>query len=172
MVAFAGYPLIVEGRVAGVLAMFARRAPSEGVLADLAPLAHAIAQYIDRRRADELFRKQAELNRVTLASIGDAVITTDTAGNVVLLNAVAESLTGWRQADAQGISLDRVFHIINETSRAKVENPARRALKEGVIVGLANHTLLIAKDGTERPIDTGCTDPRCNRFHRRGSPGV
>ena len=97
--------------------------------------------------------EQAELLRTTLASIGDAVITTDLAGRVTNLNAVAQSLTGWTNAQAQGESLDTVFCIVNETTRQPVHNPATRALEEGVIVGLANHTILIAKDGTERPID-------------------
>ena len=96
---------------------------------------------------------QPEWCRVTLASIGDAVITTDTQGRVTFLNSVAESLTGWTQAEAEGVSLESVFRIINEDTRRTVESPTIRALRDGVIVGLANHTLLIAKDGTERPID-------------------
>ncbi|VTT96339.1 sensory box protein : PAS domain S-box OS=Thiocystis violascens (strain ATCC 17096 / DSM 198 / 6111) GN=Thivi_3000 PE=4 SV=1: MASE1: PAS_4: PAS_4: PAS_3: PAS_3: PAS_3: PAS_3: PAS_3: PAS_4: HisKA: HATPase_c: Response_reg [Gemmataceae bacterium] len=96
---------------------------------------------------------QRELLSVTLTSIGDAVITTDTAGRVTNLNPVAESLTGWTTAEASGQPLDAVFNIVNETTRKAVDNPAFRALKLGVIVGLANHTVLIAKDGVERPIE-------------------
>jgi len=106
-----------------------------------------------RQRAEEELRKQSEWLRVTLASIGDAVISTDAEGRVTFMNAVAESLTAWSQAEALGHPLPEVFRIINEQSRAPVENPAFRALKEGVIVGLANHTILIARDGTEKPID-------------------
>lgn len=91
--------------------------------------------------------------QVTLASIGDAVICTDAHGLVTFLNPVAESLTGWTQAEAQGQPLPEIFHIVNESSRQPVDNPALRALKEGAIVGLANHTVLISRDGTERPID-------------------
>ena len=91
--------------------------------------------------------------RVTLASIGDAVITTDTQRRVTFLNAVAESLTGWKIAEAAGQPLETVFHIVNENTRQPVESPATRVLRDGVIVGLANHTVLIAKDGTEGPID-------------------
>ncbi len=98
-------------------------------------------------------REQAELLRVTLASIGDAVIATDSKGSITLLNAVAEELSGWTSQDAIGIPLETVFRIVNETTRQPVENPALRALREGRVVGLANHTILIAKDGTERPID-------------------
>ncbi len=91
--------------------------------------------------------------RVTLASIGDAVIATDTQGRVAFLNGVAESLTGWKNDDAAGVPLEQVFRIANESTRESVENPATRAMREGVIVGLANHTVLFAKDGTEVPID-------------------
>jgi len=101
----------------------------------------------------EALHFQPEWCRVTLASIGDAVITTDIQGRVTFLNSVAESLTGWTLQEATGQPLNSVFHIINEESRQPVESPTVRALQEGVVVGLANHSLLIAKDGTERPID-------------------
>jgi PAS domain S-box-containing protein len=101
----------------------------------------------------EALHQERERLRVMLTSIGDAVITTDIDGRITFLNPVGESLTGWSNGDAQGVSLDTVFKIVNEETRAKVENPATRALREGIIVGLANHTLLIRKDGTERPID-------------------
>jgi len=103
--------------------------------------------------AKESLLAQRDLLRVTLASIGDAVISTDTAGRVTFLNPVAEALTGWTLPEAQGLALETVFRIINEVSRQPVESPTVRALREGVVVGLANHSLLIAKDGTERPID-------------------
>ncbi|HWC88693.1 MAG TPA: CHASE3 domain-containing protein, partial [Pirellulales bacterium] len=106
-----------------------------------------------RVAANEALRAQKELYRTTLTSIGDAVITTDAAGRVTMLNAVAESLTGWQNESAGGVSLVEVFHIVNEDTRLPVENPALRALAEGVIVGLANHTILVAKDGAEHPID-------------------
>jgi PAS domain S-box-containing protein len=101
----------------------------------------------------EALHEQREWLRVTLSSIGDAVITTDTKGAITYLNPVAVSLTGWTQEEAAGIPLELVFKIINEETRRTVENPATRALREGLVVGLANHTLLIAKDGTERAID-------------------
>lgn len=97
--------------------------------------------------------EQAEQLQITLASIGDAVITTDTNYCIESLNAVAESLTGYESKEVVGQPLDTVFKIINEYTRQPVENPVMRALAEGVIVGLGNHTLLITKDGTERPID-------------------
>ncbi len=103
--------------------------------------------------SDEALHFQPEWYRVALASIGDAVITTDAEGQVTFLNSVAASLTGWALEDATGQPLDIVFRIINEVSRQSVESPTVRALRDGVVVGLANHSLLIAKDGTERPID-------------------
>ncbi|HVJ82888.1 MAG TPA: PAS domain S-box protein, partial [Planctomycetia bacterium] len=97
--------------------------------------------------------EQREWYRTTLGSIGDAVIATDAQGRVTFLNVVAEALTGWTVQDATGRPLDEVFRIVNETTRAPVENPAFRALHQGIVVGLANHTILIARDGAERPID-------------------
>jgi len=114
-----------------------------------------------RRLTEQAAAEQAERLRTTLASIGDAVITTDLAGCVTNMNAVAESLTGWTTAEAMGQLLDAVFRIVNETTRKTVENPVFRALKEGLIVGLANHTVLIAKDDTERPIDDSAAPIRC-----------
>lgn len=109
-----------------------------------------------------------ELFRVTLRSIGDAVITTDIKGCVTYLNEVAETLTGWSLHDALGQPLDRVFHIVNELTRQSVENPATRALREGIVVGLANHTLLIRKDGTESPIDDSAAPIRDEQGHVSG----
>jgi PAS domain S-box-containing protein len=97
--------------------------------------------------------EQREWFRTTLASIGDAVIATDVDGRIAYVNPVAEWLTGWSNVASVGRPLEEVFHILNEQTREPVENPALRALRAGVIVGLANHTVLIAKDGTERAID-------------------
>ncbi len=105
------------------------------------------------RRTQVRSHKNAETLGTTLASIGDAVITTDSDGNVSFLNHVAEVLTGWRDADAHGKPLNDVFRIVNEASRAPAANPVDKVLASGRTVGLANHTLLIARDGTERPID-------------------
>lgn len=97
--------------------------------------------------------EQQDLLRATLFSIGDAVIVTDIDGRVTLLNPVAERLTGWTQAGAAGLLLTEVFHILNESTRESVDNPAFRSLREGKIVGLANHSVLISKSGAEVPID-------------------
>lgn len=104
-------------------------------------LVEATARQEALRQAVAAETEQRERLRITLASIGDAVITTDTAGRITSLNAAGESLTGWTCAEATGQSLDAVFRIVNETTREPIEDPA------------ANHRALIGKDGTERPID-------------------
>jgi PAS domain S-box-containing protein len=88
----------------------------------------------------------------TLLSIGDGLIATDARGRITLMNPVAEALTGWPAAEASGRPLLEVFRIVGEDHREPRENPVERVLRDGVVVGLANHTLLIARDGTERPI--------------------
>lgn len=100
---------------------------------------------------NKLANIEAEL-RTTLYSIGDAVISTDEHGKIVIMNLAAERLTGWKESEAKGKPLEKVFKIVNEYTRAKVENPVKKVLRQGIVVGLANHTLLIARDGTERPI--------------------
>src|SRR5580698_1541969 len=91
--------------------------------------------------------------KITLSSIGDGVITADADGRVNYLNPVAETLTGWTLADATGKEVERVFHIVNETTGQPVEQPVRIVIQRGLTVGLGNHTLLIARDGSQRPID-------------------
>ena len=88
-----------------------------------------------------------------LTSIGDAVIVTDERGNVSFLNPVAQQLTGWTQEAAAGRSIETVFVIVNETTRRPVESPVAKVLRDGVIVGLANHTILIGRNGAEYSID-------------------
>src|SRR3954470_11561050 len=105
------------------------------------------------RRANARANERRELLRISLLSIGDAVITTDVEGRVRSMNAVAETLTGWTERDALGRPLDEVFRIVNEDTRQPVSSPATRALRDGVVAGLTDHTLLIGKDGEERPID-------------------
>ncbi len=112
--------------------------------------------------------QRREVLKVTLQSIGDAVITTDTEGRITYLNKVGESLTGWSRQDALGQSLDTVFKIVNEATRLPVANPATRALREGVVVGLANHTILIRKDGSECPIDDSAAPIRDEDGHVSG----
>ena len=112
------------------------------------------------QHAARILAAEKERLRTTLASIGDAVISTDLAARVSYLNPVAEALTGWTNEQAVGVPLSQVFQIINDSNRLPVDNPAIRVLRDGVIVGLANHTVLIAKDGTERPIDDSAAPVR------------
>jgi PAS domain S-box-containing protein len=108
--------------------------------------------YVFRR---DSVRVRASENRlaITLRSIGDAVIATDDHGVVTMANPVAEKLTGWPQADAAGKPLDEIFRIVNEDTRETVESPVTKVLREGGIVGLANHTVLIRRDQGETAIE-------------------
>jgi two-component system, cell cycle sensor histidine kinase and response regulator CckA len=136
------------------------------IVASLILLAAAATAYAYRRRqaglyrnlykAERMEREARDVFRTTLYSIGDAVITTDAVGHVAMVNPVAETLTGWKDAEARGRPLDEVFRIVNEETRRGVESPVARVLREGKVVGLANHTVLLARDGSERPIaDSG-----------------
>ncbi|HKT74626.1 MAG TPA: CHASE3 domain-containing protein [Steroidobacteraceae bacterium] len=107
---------------------------------------------VQRRSAAEVLRSEEWL-ATTLTSIGDGVIATDHTGAIRFVNPVAAQLTGWSQAEARGKPLDSVFRIIQETTRIPVESPVSRVLREGVVVGLANHTLLIRRDGVAFPIE-------------------
>ncbi|HKZ77991.1 MAG TPA: PAS domain S-box protein [Pyrinomonadaceae bacterium] len=122
-----------------------------------------------RQRAEEALRQHQEWLAVTLSSIGDAVIATDTTGAIVFVNHVAEALTGWEQEEAQGTALEKVFRIVSEQTKLPAANPALRALEEGVIFGLANHTLLIARDGREIPIDDSAAPIRGRDGELRGA---
>ena len=109
-----------------------------------------------KHKVEKKLKESEEWLSTTLKSIGDAVIATDSKSIVKFMNGVARSLTGWKEEDAVGKALKEVFHIVNGETWEEVEDPAKKVLKEGVVVGLANHTVLIAKDGTERAIaDSG-----------------
>ncbi|QQS36668.1 MAG: PAS domain S-box protein [Ignavibacteriales bacterium] len=113
-------------------------------------LFHVIWRDISSRKIIE------EELRTTLYSIGDGVITTDIYGKIKRMNSVAEELTGWKEVEASGKPLIEIFRIINEDTGLEVENPVQKVIKEGLIVGLANHTLLINRNGKEIPIaDSG-----------------
>jgi PAS domain S-box-containing protein len=106
-----------------------------------------------RRKAAAAVHEQREWLSTVLSSIGDGVIATDTSGRVTLLNDIAQTLTGWTEEAARGKPLQTVFKIVNEETRKLAEDPVSRVLESGTIVGLANHTMLIARDKTERMID-------------------
>jgi PAS domain S-box-containing protein len=153
--AFWSIPLIVEGRTVGLLAMGfyedRRFAPDERSLADA--LARQCAQALLRAmRLQSEDRARAWLT-TTLRSIGDAVIATDAGGAVTFMNAVAEQMTGWVEAEARGRPLGEVFAILSEDTRQPAENPVAKVLREGNVIGLANHTVLRSKTGEQIPID-------------------
>lgn len=107
-------------------------------------------------RQTRLIRENEENLRITLNSIGDALIVTDTEGKIIRMNPVAEKLTGWNANKAKGQPLDRVFKIINSKTRETVDDPVKKVLKSGQIIGLANHTILLSKDGSQYQIaDSG-----------------
>ena len=119
-------------------------------------------------RAAEEAQRQKDLLAVTLASIGDGVIVTDAEGRVTFLNGEAERLTGWSNEEAAGQPLPAVFHIVNAETRQPVESPVEKVLRLGTVVGLANHTCLIARDGRETPIDDSGAAIRQNDGAVRG----
>ena len=111
-----------------------------------------------KHRAERDLRASERRYATTLASIGDGVIATDRHATVTFLNPVAERLTGWPASEAVGSRLEDVFCIYNESTRAKVQNPVDRVLREGIVVGLANHTVLARRGGGEVPIED-CAAP-------------
>ncbi len=123
---------------------------------DVGGIVAVIRKCFSRKVAENMLQESEERFRVTLMSIGDAVITTDHEGKIRILNAEAESLTGWQMDEAAGRPLEEVFKIINEDTLLPVENPVRRVVREGVVVGLANHTSLVRRNGDDIPIaDSG-----------------
>jgi PAS domain S-box-containing protein len=116
-------------------------------------LRSTIEMVLYRHKIERKLKESERWLATTLRSIGDAVITIDEKGLVTFMNPVAEALTGWKQEDALGRDLTEVFKIVNEETGILAESPVTKALREGVTVGLANHSILIAKDGTETPID-------------------
>jgi PAS domain S-box-containing protein len=111
-----------------------------------------------KHAAERKLRESERRYAVTLSSIGDAVIAADEELRVTFMNPVAEALTGWSRTEAVGLPLSEVFRIINEDTRKVVDNPAAKVLRSGLMVGLANHTILLTRDGREKPIDD-CGSP-------------
>ncbi|MBN2143610.1 MAG: PAS domain S-box protein [Candidatus Aureabacteria bacterium] len=110
----------------------------------------------ENRKTEQLLAQEKERLSVTLRSIGDGVIATDITGNIMLMNNIAENLTGWTADEATGRPLNEVFTIINENSRKPCENPVEKVMKTGTVIGLANHTVLISRNGREYTIaDSG-----------------
>src|SRR5215213_5421993 len=119
-------------------------------------------------RAEARARADRESLQTTLRSIGDAVVATDGRGLVRFMNPVAERLTGWTLGEAAGRPLADIFKIVNEVTRATVESPVEKVLREGKVVGLANHTVLIARDGRELPIEDSGAPMRDGRGRTTG----
>ena len=134
---------LVAGVVTGVAAVL-------GVLAFVALMARYLAA---RDRAEAGLAAEAGKLRTTLASIGDAVITTDTAGRITSMNAAAGSLTGWSEAEAVGQELGSAFRVVDEATRQAVASPLVPVLRDGESVSVGHHKLLIGKNGVERPIE-------------------
>ncbi len=107
----------------------------------------------ERKKAQDALEKSEKWFSTTLSSIGDAVIAADMNGAVSFMNPVAQSLTGWALEEARGKSMDLVFDIVNKETRRPVENPAKKVFREGKVVGLADHTLLLSKSGKEFDIE-------------------
>ena len=123
-----------------------------------------------KQQVDQIQQYEAnEWFRTALTSIGDAVIVTDNIEHVVFLNPVAEKLTGWSQMEAVGKDVPTVFNIVNQHTRRPVQNPIAQVLSTGMVIGLANHTLLIARDGTEIPIDDSGSPIRDNAGNITGA---
>jgi PAS domain S-box-containing protein len=123
---------------------------AEGRVVGASKILHDVTEIVESREA---VARERELLVTTLKSIGDGVLVTDAQNRVTFLNPEAERLTGWTQSEAKGVPLTTVFRIVNEETREEVENPAEKAMRTGSAVGLANHTLLISKNGSETPID-------------------
>jgi PAS domain S-box-containing protein len=121
-----------------------------------------------KHKVERRLKESEQWLATTLRSIGDAVMATDKRGLITFMNPVAEALTGWRQESALGKDLAEVFRIMDEETRTVVESPVTRVLREDVIVGLANHSILIAKDGTETPIDDSAAPIRDDRGNITG----
>ncbi len=139
--------------IAHFIKIFAYLVPFLGLGLDYVETSRQLEREVKMRKLMEIaLRENEESVATTLHSIGDAVIATDTQGKVTRMNPIAELLTGWTLSEAQGHSLGKVFHIVNENTRNPVVSPVKKVLDEGVTVGLTHHTVLISKDGQDRPI--------------------
>jgi PAS domain S-box-containing protein len=135
---------------------------------DFRELQVVIETALIKHRIEKTLREREEWFSTTLKSIGDGVIAVDPAGKVTFMNRVAESLTGWTLAEAQGESIERVFRIVNDRTLRPVENPAQKVLRAGRVVRLANHTLLIRRNGSSVPIDDSGAPIRNDRAEITG----
>ena len=157
MVAFAGYPLMLESSVVGVMALFARRTLSKGVLDELGSIGNGITQWIKRKQVEEKLEERKEWLRVTLASIGDAVIATDKAGIVNFINPVALRLLAIKEESILHQPLEHHFRAIVQATRQQAENPIARVLRETNFIGFSDNTSLLCADELEIPIENSAS---------------
>ncbi|MDD5096974.1 MAG: PAS domain S-box protein, partial [Candidatus Omnitrophica bacterium] len=154
LVSFAGFRLgLSDNETIGVLALFSKHHISTEEYALIEAISTIVIRVIKASQAEEAIKKSEAWFSTTLTSIGDAVITVDTEGNITFINPVAQKLTGWLAAEAIGRHIDEVFIIKKEDTDEKVDNPILKVLSNGQIVNLANHTVLISKDGSRCAID-------------------
>jgi len=153
--AISSMPLVVEGGPVGLLAMgfYQPRKFSSEERAFIETLSQQCAQALQRASRLEREDEVRTWFNTTLMSIGDAVIATDAQGRVTFINPIAQKLTGWSEAEARGRHLDEVFRIFSEETGVPLDSPVGKVLREGAVVGLANHTVLRSKNGAEIPID-------------------
>lgn len=129
----------------------------------------AIEITLSRHEMERKLKESEQWLATVLKSIGEAVITTDSAGRVTFMNPVAEALTGWQQKQALGRDGTEIFNITNEKTRILGDNPIKKALQEGVVVRAAEHTTLIAKNGTEIPINDSTAPIKDKNGNIRGA---
>jgi PAS domain S-box-containing protein len=169
IVCMAGVPIVQREESYGVIGAFdtSVRDFTTDDIYFLQSIANVIAEATGRLRSEEEIREQRTWLRTTLSSIGDGVIATDQNGSITFMNPTAEALSGWQEVDAVGRPLDEVFRIINEATGESVISPVEKVISTGEVVGLANHTVLLAKDGRKIPIDDSAA-PIKDRDNIRG----
>lgn len=150
---FMSIPVLIDGTIVAAAGVADKGEDyTEMDVLQLDILMNNVWKEVLRKQSEARLVEEKERLRVTLLSVGDGVIATDSKGNITIMNLVAEKLTGWKQEETGRMAFSEVFHIINEYTREKCQNPVQKVLDTGKVIGLANHTILIAKDGTERPI--------------------
>ncbi len=148
-------PIMVYNKVHGYLGFDMVREKSgwgQEQLDFLTVLCDILSDAYEKNDIERAVFNEKERLRITLTSVGDGVITTDNYGIVNEINEVAQTLTGWTAQRAIGSPFEQVFNIINEYTREQCQNPVQKVFDTGKIIGLANHTILISRDGVERPI--------------------
>jgi len=150
---FVTSPLKIGETTLGCIGIWSLNELSQATTLVMGSIANTLAQNLARHRATERIRLSEAWLSTTLSSIGDGVIATDSTGLVTYANPVAQGLTGWTEAECVGLHLDSIFRIVNETTRMPVESPVAKVLREGMTVGMANHTVLLRPDGSELSIE-------------------